>query len=283
MDLARLDRDVKEKQLQLEKITSDIKMLSATKKDISEGIDKYRRYLDKLKKDYTELSNKNIALSSEVRNKNLSKSKIDNELSKRVDIVESLERDFEVKDKKFAEREKRFNEKESLFKAERVKFSGKEIELNKRKTELDKRDDVLTQRETDVAYKIKEADEKFLEAANRLNESQVNFDKIKEMSNALRLEGKKIQHGEGEIEEGIKVLNCKRQEVEQVKKEYSDKIIELNKLKEVVAGKDLSLTRALNDLENRENEVKIKEARIRKIVRDKNLKSELDNLEKSLK
>lgn len=168
-------------------------------------------------------------------------------------------------------------------KSREVVASGREKELDERKVALDMRDKETDQRESLILALEEESKIKNGELSKKIDAHNlgvtIHANKVDDLIQSKELHAQEEQ-----------ILANKSMKVEKIIKDNielkASLLLQSEKLSKeitITQGKQVSLDRALADLVNQENALRIKELKIKKMAHDAGLEKELKALEASLK
>lgn len=267
--LDRLDETIKIRNSEKDKLDSEIKKTKAELMSYREE----RSIHDKLHSDRL----------VELRN---AKSLVNEEKSKHLQYVKS----FEESKKKIDEYSNRLSEQENMLKKEADAQKAERVRLERISKSLVNKEIVLNEQSISLDLKAREL--------------ETNKKALKESLNNYELKKKSFIDFEKKIEEKFKELGLQKKDLltekqklldfenslHKLNEEYNENTLELHKKNKAVEDKSATLDaerlahrRHINDFKNSENQLKIRELRVLKIIRDKKVSNELRILEEQEK
>lgn len=285
---------LRQEQSELSKIVNELKhKLEIGEKRVKELYDEEMRYLNEIpeyKKQaeesrgiYKELSNK-----VDIINKQLISSK--NELINSNKLKDESMRDLEdlkITHSKIIEETKQMNEKITI----------RHEELKKRESLVQDREDSCVIREIfnkNIEDALNQRDSEIKEKESNINKRNESLeDKLETHRNNVELHNKNVKglieekeiHSNNEILLSDKIGKSNRLIGDNVRLKH-DLLLQTEKLAEeikITQARQVSLDKALEDLKNQENVLKIKDLRIQKMAHDAGLQKELKSLEETYK
>lgn len=282
-ELKQLDLDLREMRHKEYKLGQEINHLNSEQIRTAKTIGENRQMIASLTEKIKTLNKEASEARAKCKQEEVRFAKVTKEIDEKLEEPQLLIVEVDGKQRKLLKDTAKLDQDKAEVRDGNKALAQEKAEVKRNIAELKRKIEETANSNAGLKKAIASYDQKAADLDLQKDNVASQLEKAKELNNTLATKIKKADDGDILLKEKVKANDRQTSFLESQKEQYEKRLIEVAYSQKEAEGTKTKFESAFNQLGQREKELRLKELKFQKLVRDKNMNKELEKLEAEAK